>query len=231
MIGKSFSLSTDKQSRYELENGETEIASSTYNMIMGFIILYGLVANLIICNVLKGSLNSFDFWETLIGYLICAVIGILVCGFSDHYIFKFIGYNLLVVPLGAVLSILLRDVDYLEIHTAFFLATIIAVVQMFISTLFPKLFLSLGNAFGAALIVTVGIELLFFFGGLEAGFYTWVGVCVFSLYIGYDWAKANEYMYTVNNAIDSAMDIYLDFINLFIRIFRLIVLTNVSSSD
>ena len=41
---------------------------------------------------------------------------------------------------------------------------------------------------------------------------------IFCGYIGLDWCRAQQYPKTLDNAIDSAADIYLDIVNLFIRI-------------
>ena len=41
---------------------------------------------------------------------------------------------------------------------------------------------------------------------------------IFCGYIGLDWNRAQMYPKTVDNAIDSAADIYLDVVNLFVRI-------------
>ena len=46
-------------------------------------------------------------------------------------------------------------------------------------------------------------------------------VLIFSGYIGYDWARANRLPKTLDNAIDSAAALYLDIINLFLRLLRL----------
>ena len=51
---------------------------------------------------------------------------------------------------------------------------------------------------------------------------SWFAAIIFSLYIGYDFLKANELRYTVDNAVDSAVDIYLDIINLFLRILEIL---------
>ena len=48
--------------------------------------------------------------------------------------------------------------------------------------------------------------------------YEWAGTIIFSLYIGYDWARANTCARTVDNAIDLSASLYLDIINLFLRI-------------
>ena len=45
-----------------------------------------------------------------------------------------------------------------------------------------------------------------------------VGSIIILGYIGYDWAKAQEKRKTLDNAVDSAVDLYLDVINLFVRL-------------
>lgn len=43
----------------------------------------------------------------------------------------------------------------------------------------------------------------------------------YNLIIGYDWGRANRIPKTTDNAIDSAAAIYIDIINLFVRILRI----------
>jgi FtsH-binding integral membrane protein len=47
-------------------------------------------------------------------------------------------------------------------------------------------------------------------------------VLIFSGYIGYDWARANQLPKTLDNAIDASAALYLDIVNLFLRILRLL---------
>ena len=78
----------------------------------------------------------------------------------------------------------------------------------------PTLFISLGiGLFGEI------ISMLF---GYTGNVFNWIFVIIFSLYIGYDWHKAQMYPKTLDNAVDSALDLYLDIINLFIRLLNLI---------
>ena len=51
---------------------------------------------------------------------------------------------------------------------------------------------------------------------------SWIAAIVFSLYIAYDVYESQEYPPTMDNAIDSALDIYLDIANLFLRILQLL---------
>jgi FtsH-binding integral membrane protein len=50
----------------------------------------------------------------------------------------------------------------------------------------------------------------------------WIVVIIFCGYIGYDWARANNIPKTFDNAVDSAAALYIDMINLFVRILRIL---------
>ena len=49
-------------------------------------------------------------------------------------------------------------------------------------------------------------------------FIDYIVALIFCGYIGLDWNRAQQYPKTLDNAIDSAADIYLDVVNLFVRI-------------
>jgi FtsH-binding integral membrane protein len=59
---------------------------------------------------------------------------------------------------------------------------------------------------------------MIFIMGRSVEWIDWVVVGIFCGYIGYDWARANAIPKTLDNAVDSAAAIYIDIINLFIRI-------------
>ena len=43
-----------------------------------------------------------------------------------------------------------------------------------------------------------------------------------ALYIGYDWVRANSVQRTTTNAIAAASALYLDIINIFLRLLRIL---------
>ena len=45
---------------------------------------------------------------------------------------------------------------------------------------------------------------------------------IFALYIGFDIYRSQQFEKTVDNAVDCALDIYLDIANLFIRLLSII---------
>ena len=87
--------------------------------------------------------------------------------------------------------------------------------------LMPSVFETIGRYLFMGLIaVLVGSIIGIFFGGLNS--FAWFGALIFSLYIGYDFYRAQQYTPTLDNAVDCALDIYLDIINLFLRILRIL---------
>ena len=70
-----------------------------------------------------------------------------------------------------------------------------------------------------ALLATVVIEIVFrIILHVEMAWMDYVVALLFAGYIGYDWSKAQQYPKTIDNAIDSAADIFVDIIGLFIRL-------------
>ena len=197
------------------------ISAQQYNLILGGCILYGLLLNLLIVICFGDFFAVIDPLVFTIGYFIFCFLGVYLAN-SDSPLTSFLGYNLVVLPIGALLSIALPDYAAADIRLAILLTTIIAAVMMTLSTLFPQFFAGLGSALLFSLVIGVVAELICLLFGCHPSFFNWAFVLLFTLYIGYDWYKAQAYPKTLDNAIDSALDIYLDLINLFIRILKIL---------
>ncbi|QQS23321.1 US12 family protein [bacterium] len=70
--------------------------------------------------------------------------------------------------------------------------------------------------FGAILLASFGYPVQFAFTALD-----WVGVFIFSLYIFYDMNQAVRAEFTTRNALTFAVGMYLNIINLFLRLLSL----------
>jgi len=95
----------------------------------------------------------------------------------------------------------------------------VTLLMMILATLIPGFFLRLGRVLGIALIVTLVGELLaIIVFRSQSMIYEWIFAGLFSLFIGFDWARANSCAHTLDNAVDLSASMYLDIINLFLRI-------------
>ena len=149
--------------------------------------------------------------------------GIKISSKSDNPIISFVGFNMVVVPMAAVLSILLSGVPNLSILNAAAITAVVAFVMIVAAIAFPKVFLTTGRILGTILIAVIIIELLIWiFGWYHPSFLDWVVALIFCGFIGYNWACAQKKPRTLDNAVDSGVWLYISVINLFRRVLRII---------
>lgn len=190
-----------------------------YNGVIGAVLIEGLLLSALLAKMLGGIFSLLSPLALVIGYLIICIIGIIITHRSDRPLISFFGYNLVVVPTGILLSVLLRGVKTDLIIHALLITAGVVLVMIGAAQLRPRIFLKMGRALGVALIAVIIIEIIAAFAGwFKAGWWDAIVAALFALYIGYDWAKAQSNELTLDGAIDSCLDLYLDIVNLFIRI-------------
>lgn len=204
-----------------------EVSTRVYNLFLGGTVLYGLIANFFICYIVGDRASQLNPIALIIGYFVCCFAGIIMSSKSDNPIISFIGYNLVVIPVGLVMSISIsayvKEGMGVLIPQAVLVTASVTTIMIGLSLAFPDFFSKLGGVLFSSLIALIVIELvalIFFPGALHI--IAWAGAGIFSMYIGYDFWKAQEYPKTIDNAVDSAVDIYLDIINLFLYILEIL---------
>ena len=187
--------------------------------IIGLTLLWGFGINILMCVFFTETFLKLNFTLVVIFYFIVAFTGIFLSTKSDNPIISFIGYNLVVLPVGVVLSIGIADYEQISVINALITTTAVTLVMMLLGTIFPYFFLSLKKVLFLSLTCVVIIELILLFIGINTPtLWDFLVALLFCGYIGYDWCEAQNKVYTLDNAIDSVVGLYLDIINLFIRI-------------
>lgn len=185
---------------------------SVYNLIIGLVLLYGFIMNVIIVEAMMPLVPQINVGVLCLGYLIVGIIGVLMVTGSDSTFMVFIGYNLICLPSGLVLAVILKDQTVFSVLSALYGTVIITAIMMLLATVFPSLFRGLGVSLLISL--AVGIMVSLFISGSQLD---WIFVILFALYIGYDWTMAQEDEPKLSNAIMHAANLYLDIVNLFTR--------------
>lgn len=199
-----------------------ELTNKQYNLAIGLILLWGFLINAIMCIFFQDTFCNLNPLVVLIGYFAAAIAGICMSNTSDNPIVSFIGYNLVVLPVGMVLSIFLKDHYSSSVTRAFVLTAVITIILIVASSIKPEIFLSMGKTLFICLLAAIIIELIMVIFGSVPRWWDWLVALIFCGYIGYDWAKAQNNRKTLDNAVDSAVSLYLDIINLFLRLLRLL---------
>lgn len=203
---------------------EGQILSETsYNLAIGLVLVWGILIDCIMASFLKQQILSMNYILVLVIYL----IGSLGCTFvvyrSSNPATSFLGFTGLAVCMGLLLTYYVSFYSSASVNQAFMATGAVTIIMVIAATLFPGLFSRLGGGLTIALIASIVVELVatfLFRRNITAMDY--VIVLIFSGYIGYDWTRAQAYPKTLDNAIDSAADIFVDIVNIFIRILSII---------
>lgn len=205
--------------------GEEIISDRKYNLILVGTVLWGLLLNLVLVFTAGPLVAAIPPLALYIGYFILAFVGIRMAAKSRKPAVSFLGYNLLAVPLGLVL---VNTVQYYlatdpQVVILALLYTALIVVGMLAAvTAFPQFFAKLGGMLLGCLLAMLLCEIVLLIFRVDQGVTDWIMAGIFSLYIGYDIYRSQQFVHTVDNAIDCALDIYLDIVNLFIRLLSLL---------
>lgn len=200
-----------------------EISPQLYNLTIGAVLCWGFGVNWwMVANISPESILSVSPWIFFIGYFACCFAGILLFTKSSNPAISFLGYNLVVVPFGLVINLVVSRYDPNLVLDAIRVTGLVTVAMMILGTLFPAFFARIARALFVALIVVLVIELFqIFVLKMHSDWLDWAVVFIFCGYIGYDWGRANQIPKTLDNAVDSAAALYMDIINLFLRILRI----------
>jgi len=199
------------------------ISANMYNLVIGLVLTWGFIVNWwMVQNIPAASIASIDVRIFLLGYFCSCFLGIYLFTNSDNPLVSFIGYNFVVVPFGLIINLVVSRYNPDLVIEAIRITGVVTIVMMFLGTVFPAFFEKISGALTVALFVVILVELFeIFFLNTHHGIIDWVVVFIFCGYIGYDWGRANAIPKTLDNAVDSAASLYMDIINLFLRILRI----------
>lgn len=220
------SISKDRREERLIANyADANILSArAYNMTLGGVVFYGIFLNYLMCLIFGDMLEGINPFIFLIGYFVSCIVGIMMSTKSSNPAISFLGYNLVVIPIGMMLSSVVTayGLDSAIVRDAFLYTLLITGCMIALSVVQPQLFASLGKVLFISLLGLFIAELIILLLGVDQIITSWIGAGLFSVYIGYDFYRSQQFEKTLDNAIDCALDIYLDIINLFLDILRIL---------
>ena len=202
-----------------------EMSMATYNIVIGLVLSWGFFINWLIVRYIDATSlmvgpNEYLF---LAGYFASCFYGVYLFNTSKDPSMSFIGYNFVVVPFGLVLSIVLHRFLPGLVLQAIQVTAGVTVLMMIMGAVRPEWFQTVPGSLTIALLAAILVELIH--GAVfhhVPEWIDWVVAIGFCSYIGYDWGRALRIPRTVDNAVDSAAAIYMDVLNLFMRVLRLL---------
>lgn len=211
-----------------------ELPARVYNLIIGgmlaygFFVCYALLAlfpmpRYMLMRQIYRSQNSGQSLLLLwIGYFVLTLGGSFLVR-SRKPLLAFLGFNLIAVPVGLLASVTLGLFGSDIVTRAVLITGVIVVLMLAVSMIVPDFFEGMGRTLGFTLLLTLIAELvcaLVFHTSTEWTDYIVIGIM--TLYIGFDWVRANRVPRTVGNAMCAAANLYLDIINILLRVARIL---------
>ena len=203
-----------------------------YLLLVCFWTTLGIVASAITSQISYGwDLREWNIWG-LIGFFlvtfVVAIGGTLIATASDNPLVSLLGYALVAGMFGVMVGPVLALYETSSILKVLFITGAVVIILGLVGALIPDDLSAWGLwLFGGLLFVigaTLVVPLMGFFGLPVEGAMTvvdWIALVVFGGLVIFDLNRAVRLPYTHDNAIDSAMAIYLDFLNIFLRILSL----------
>jgi FtsH-binding integral membrane protein len=200
------------------------ISPAQYNLTIGAVLCWGFFVNwLMVKNIDPQAIVAINQWIFIIGFFGSCFFGVYLFTKSESPWVSFLGYNFVVVPFGLVVNIVVHRYDPELVLEAIRITGLVTFAMMVLGSLFPAFFKKIAGALTIALIIVIIVEVVeIYIFGIHHGIIDWIVVLIFCGYIGYDWGRANQIPKTRDNAVDSAAALYMDIINLFLRILRIL---------
>lgn len=210
---------------YEKSQSSTdELSESIYNLLIGAVLCWGFALNyLMVTGIDPYTIRNINPLLFVAGYFGLAFGGIFICKKSNNPVISFIGYNMIVIPFGFIINLAVSASNPTIVAEAIKTTGMVTIAMMCLGSLFPAFFRKIAAALFISLILVIVAELVnAFFFKADRGILDWAIVAIFCGYIGVDWGRANSLEKTADNAVDSAASIYIDIVNLFLALLRIL---------
>lgn len=155
---------------------------------------------------------------SFLGIILQAVGAYRIRNGSNSLALMIIGYVLIVCSLGFSVSFIMNSYDLGSIMGAFVGTAAIGGVMTLAGFLFPGFFQRIYGILIGCLIGVIIAQIIMLFMGVDQSWINWVVLLIFAGLIAVDTYRATRTEPTWSNAIFWATNIYLDLINIFIRL-------------
>lgn len=205
------------------------ISRRLYNIVLtGFVVLSFVI--MAACSYITGTYEFLMFFMRnamlfQIGSLVASIGGIVAMSIGrakDNLTLGLVGYAIFTLTFGFTTSLVLAAYDMQTISVAFSATAGIMIVFGAAGIMFPRFFERIQGVLFTGLLAIIVIELVLAIFGVQQTATDIVVILLFCGFIGYDVHRASTAAPTLSNALWYAIELYLDIINVFIRLLALL---------
>ncbi len=211
------------------ERAARPISPRLYNLIIAGLIFLGFCVMSLGVNIV--STPAFLMWMShnvllyMFGSIAGTIAGIVLMSSAvkrQSVVRSLIGFVLFICTFGLMLSMVLMNYSLPTINTAFIATAGITAVFGALGLAFPQVFQRIAGVLSISLLALIVVQFVMMFLGVDQ---TWLDIAVivvFCGFIGYDMYVATTVAPTVPNAVFMACNLFLDIVNVFIRLLNIV---------
>lgn len=221
--------------------GVSEMSRQAYSFLLAAFTAVGIAFCAFVSTLsYDWDLSAWGTWQFIgffAGVLIAAIAGSLIANASDNPVVSCFGFALVAGPFGLMLGPLVAQYTTASVLRVLALTVIMTLVLGVIGAVTPKDLSGWANwLFGGLMILLLGlfaVPLMSLIGLPVEGAMTlldWAGLVLFGAFVIFDLNRAMRVPYTIDNAIDCALAVFVDMVNIFIRLLSIMGNSNSSNS-
>lgn len=150
------SMASERKAEMQVfHSGDVIVSDRIYNLTLGATVLWGVAMNVVLCAFCGDFVASVNPFIFLIAYFALAFGGQVISYKSKSPVVSFIGYNMVVVPVGLVVASVVSyygGIGAEEVGLAFLFTAIITGCMISLSIIYPNFFSRIGGLLFAGLI-------------------------------------------------------------------------------
>ncbi len=201
--------------------GASDLNESAYIRAIAFFTL--LEAVLVAVGVFV-TYSWVPSWELILGSFAVSIVCIFAFTMSDNPAVSALGVGVMSLLLGTMMGPVVAMYSAQAVMLAVVTTAGTMTVMSIVGIVYPATFRGWGPYVmgGLTLLIIAQFAQLFLIGmGVQSAqsmpLLTWAGVVLFIGIVAFDWSRALDMPYTLDNAIDASGGMILDAVNLFIR--------------
>lgn len=214
------------QKLLDKRRGYDVLSDRVFMFVLGLYVVGGLLASTFMA-ALSYHWQAPNLIVVLVLGLGLPILGIMISFKSDDWMISTLGYALVVVPFGVLLGPVVALYQLQSVIQVVATTLVVSAALWAVGMLIPPIVQNWSAYIIGALLILIAGDLtrlvmpIFGLQPVTLQWWAWVGVILFSGLIVYDVNKAMQRPKTLNNAVDAAVGIYLDILNLFLRLLEI----------
>lgn len=187
----------------------TELTFRKYQLAIWLMLVYGFIVDRLIYALKEPVLRKCNFTVIMVIFSIMTIIGVIMSQYNEEILKNFISYNLIIISFGIAFSAAGIDYPKDNINDITMVTIVVSVMIMIVASFVPNFFKRIEKLLLIFLIIIAIYEIIFLVVGAPKLLFGIFSQIFWSLSIGYYWIRLQTKKYTLYQAINGTISLYI----------------------